>query len=140
MTWLKVSQLAETSGLGPHQMLRRLKALNRKVNGRLLKREGEKGNWHVSESVLVEIREAERARAEVEGQSDTLGWSDIVNDIAILKRNFESLRDSHRDHRRSVKSKLEKLNSRTERIETSLSAQTSFIWLENTPAEHQTPP
>lgn len=132
MTWLKVSRLAETSGLGPHQMLRRLKALNRKVNGRLLRREGDKGNWHVSESVLVEIREAERARAESEGQPDTVGWSDLVHRIDELESTVATLRESYRDHRRDAKKKFDSLNSRTEKIEASLSSQTSFSWLRDT--------
>lgn len=134
MSWLKVSRLAETSGLGPHQMLRRLKALNRKVNGRLLRREGDRGNWQVSESVLVEIREAERARAE-EGGRDVIGWSDLVHRIDELEATVAALRDSHREHRRSVKNKLELLNSRTEKIETSFSSQTSFSWLQNQSSE-----
>lgn len=132
MRWLKVSQLAETSGLGPHQMLRRLKALNRRVNGRLLRREGEKGNWQVSESVLVEIREAERARAEIEGD-ETIGLKGLQDRINELEVGLASLREAYRDNRRQTNSTLRKLDSRASRIERSLSAQTSFTWLEESP-------
>lgn len=128
MSWIRVSTLAETSGITPQAMLRNLKGMNRKVGGRLLRRMGDRGIWLVSSVVLVEIREAERARSADE-TTEQLGLGELERRLQEVESQCRRLRESHLRVRRGQSS----TDSRLSRIERSLSAQTSFVWLEEPP-------
>ncbi len=95
-SWMKVSAAAASMGMSYSGALRRLKRMDRKLGGRLLRNLNE---WEVCVAVLDELKNPDAYNVRLEGLDSRM--SDMDGKITAL-------RNSHQAHRRITKKRLEK--------------------------------